>query len=151
MSSNIDENVNIVKLINETSFSENFKNYIKDFFSYNEHLLHYCKKRFVLDESIGGLLREIFTSVDDGSTLFIGSRGGETYMFGTLLNQEDCFEFDGLAQKSYGFKGYIYVIDTLNNAKTITSYITIREEDDTFVLTKIDDVELNAAVHHFKA
>lgn len=151
MSLRIDETREIVKMLNEKSFSEDFKIYIDNYFSYNEHLLYRCKKRFVLDKSVKGLLKEIFSNVEDGSTLFIGSRGEETYLFGTLRKMEKSFEFDGLVQKSYGFKGYIYVIDTLNNAKTITSYINIREEEHALVLMKIDPIELNAAIHHFKA
>ena len=132
-------------------FETRFKNYlIEEFGDFTERLAP-LTKRIAVAQRVTGLLKDIFTNVNDESILYIGSIGKETYLFGRLNNKGEFLKFDGLHQNGcYGFKGYIYVIDKQNNVKTITHYIAIDEYPELLVVNSIDDQELNAAIHEFK-
>ena len=139
-----------VGLVAETKFSDRFKLYLKEFYLNTEQNKQ-VKKRFVLERRWKGFLKDLFTNVSDGSYLIILSESKEVYMFGTLTALRRIFMFEGSIQNSYGFKGYIYIIDPNNKAKTVTHYVHIDETADKLILRSIIDENLNACVHEFEA
>ena len=129
---------------------EDFKEFLDESFGWQKGRLAQITKKIEVEKRFKGHLSDLFSKVKDDTILFIGSRGGETYLFGSLKNKGKSLEFNGLSQDgSYGFKGYIYLIDKQNNVKTITHYIAIDELAKKFIIKSIDDEELNASIHEF--
>ena len=142
--------INYDKLMKSLPIKQDFKDFLNESFGWQKDRLDQITKKIEVEKRFKGHLSDLFSKVKNDTILYIGSRGGETYLFGSLKNKGKSLEFNGLYQNgSYGFKGYIYLIDKQNNVKTITHYIAIDELAKKFIIKSIDDEELNASIHEF--
>ena len=137
--------------INNVKLGDNFKRHLVLKYSYGTDQLKFIKQQLILDKNADGHLRELFTNVEEGSILFIGSQRGETYLFGTITPNEKEFLFEGLYKKNYGIKADIFIINKENEGRNISHFIHLAFEESKLWLRCIDKRNLNPAIHKFDA